>query len=126
MHVAWQLIDNSTGTPVPYIFPYNPNEFEPPKRSANVTEQMAVAANGNPVIFQGRDNVKTGSFSGWMKGSANWTNFLTEMDKPYVLQLTDDLSNSWFILIKEFTPKRIRRHIEPNHYDYSVEFLVMG
>lgn len=125
-HVAWTLTDWSTGTAVVYTFPNNPNEFDPPKRSANITEEIAVAANGNPIIFQGRDAVKRGTFSGWMKGSTNWTNFLAEMDKAYSLQLTDDLSNSWYILIQDFTPKRHRRAIEPNYYTYNVEFLVLG
>ena len=36
VHVAWTLTDNSTGSPVVYTFPINPNEFEAPGRRANM------------------------------------------------------------------------------------------
>lgn len=125
-HVAWTLTDHSTGTPVVWSFPNNPNAFDPPKRRANITEELAVAAAGNPVLFQGRDSVRSGSFAGWVRGQASWDDLNAQMNKFYSLQLTDDLANSWFIIVKEFTPKRLKRALEPHRYDYTCDFLVVG
>lgn len=124
--VAWTLTDNSTGSPEVYTFPINPNEFDPPNRRANITEEMAVAANGNPVLFQGRDQVRRGSFSGVARGAQMFTDLELWATKWYPLQLTDDLANSWFIIITDLTWKRLRRAVEPNRYDYTIEFLVVG
>lgn len=125
-HVAWTLTDNSTGSPEVWPFPINPNEFVPPNRRANITEEMAVAANGNPVLFQGRDQVRRGSMSGASRGSQMFTDLVAWTSKWYPLVLTDDLTNSYQILIVDVTWKRLHRTNEPHRYDYTIEFLVVG
>lgn len=125
-HIAWTLTDNSSGTPVVFLFPINPNEFDPPNRRANITEEMSVAANGNPVLFQGRDQVRHGSMAGVVRGAQFFADLDAWASKWYPLVLTDDLTQSWTIIITEITWKRLRRAVEPNRYDYNIEFLVVG
>lgn len=124
--VAWTLTDNSTGTPVVLSMTVNPNEFDPPNRRANITEELAVAANGNPVLFQGRDQVRRGSMSGLVHTSQQFDDLDFWASKWYPLVLTDDLANSWTIIITEITWKRIRRATHPHRYDYTVEFIVVA
>lgn len=125
-HIAWTLTDVSTGTPVIYSFPINPNEFDPPKRMANITEEISVAANGSPVLFQGRDAVRSGQMSGVCRGAQMFDDLDLWASKWYPLTLTDDLARSYIIVIKEITWKRLRRAIEPNRYDYTIQFLIVG
>lgn len=124
--VAWTLTDNSSGTPEVLVMTVNPNEFEPPNRRANITEEMAVAANGNPVLFQGRDQVRRGSLSGLVNTADQFSALDAWASKWYPLVMTDDLSNSWTIIITEITWKRIRRATLPHRYDYNIEFIVVG
>lgn len=125
--VAWTLTDNSTGTPVVLEMAINPNEFSPPNRRANITEEMAVAANSSsPVLFQGRDNVRKGSMSGVVNSAEQFDELDEWASKWYSLTLTDDLARSWIIIITEITWKRLRRAIHPHRYDYTIEFMVVG
>jgi hypothetical protein len=124
--IAWTLTDNSTGTPVVLEMVVNPNEFDPPNRRANIKEEMAVAANGAPVLFQGRDQVRRGSMTGLVNSSQQFSDLDIWASKWYPLVLTDDLNNSWIIIITEITWKRLRRAVHPHRYDYTIEFLVVG
>jgi hypothetical protein len=121
--VAWTLTDNSTGSPVVLTFPINPNEFTAPARSANIKEEIGIAPNGVPVLFQGRDAPKRGSFSGAITSEAQYNDWQTWMNKWYPMTLTDDQSQTWDILITNFSLQRLRRAINQWRYDYSVEFI---
>lgn len=122
-HVAWTLTDNSTGSPVVLSFPINPNEFTAPARSANIQQEMGTAPNGSPVLFQGRDAPKRGSFSGVINSQSQHSDFQTWFNKWNVLTLTDDQSQTWDILILNFSLTRVRRATNQWRYDYSVEFM---
>lgn len=125
-HIAWTLTDNSSGIPEVFSFPMNPNSFDPPNRRANITEELTVAANGAVVLFQGRDQVRRGSMAGAVRGATFFTDLNTWASKWYPLVLTDDLTQSWTIIITELTWKRLHRSVEPNRYDYTIEFIVVA
>lgn len=123
-HVAWTLTDNSSGTPEVYEFPINPNEFKPPGRRANITQESSTAPNGALVVFQGRDGARTGRMSGAVMSEQHYTDLLAWFDKWYPLVLQDDLGQTFNILITSVDWDRLRRAQHPWRFDYSVEFLV--
>lgn len=124
-HVAWTLVDNSTGSPETFSFPINPNSFDPPNRRANIVEEMTTAGSGGVVLFQGRDTVRRGSMSGAVRDSSFFTDLETWSQKWYPLVLTDDLDQSWNIIITEVTWKRVKRQSHPYRFDYTINFIVL-
>lgn len=122
-HVAWTLTDNSTGSPVVFSFPINPNEFEPPGRSANIKNEVGTAPSGIPIIFQGRDSPSSGTMSGLVNTETFYNDLQTWADKWYVLTLTDDQSRTWDILITGLSWTRIRRANNQWRFDYTIDFI---
>lgn len=104
----------------------NPNEFDPPNRQANIKEEISSAPNGGLIIFQGRDAARKGSMSGLVNTDQQFDELDTWASKWYPLVLTDDLSNTWTIIITSITWKRLRRATRPHRYDYTIDFMVVG
>jgi hypothetical protein len=125
-HVAWTLTDNSSGSPVVYSFPINPNTFDPPGREANIVQESLTAPNAQPLIFQGRDKVNTGSMTGLVNTEAFYQDLQLWADKHYVMVLTDDQGRSWNILITSVKWTRLRRAINQSRFDYTIDFLEVG
>lgn len=125
-HVAWTLTDNSTGSPEVLLFPVNPNAFDLPNRQANITEEMSSAPNGSPIIFQGRDAVPKGQISGAIVGSTMKSDIETWAHKWYPLVLTDDIGNTYTIIITSLRWNRLKRYHQPHRYDYQIEFMVVA
>lgn len=123
-HVAWTLTDNSTGVAEVYEFPINPSEFKPPGRRANITQESTTAPNGQAIVFQGRDQTRTGTMNGAVIQEQHYTDLKYWFDKWTPLVLTDDLGQSWNIVIQEASWDRLRRAQHPWRHDYSVTFLV--
>ncbi len=122
-HVAWTLTDNSTGSPVVFSFPINPNDFKPPGRVATIVSEIGTAPGGSVVLFQGRDQNRKGSMSGLVNTETFYTNLTIEVDKPYPLTLTDDQSTTWDILIVGVNWTRLRRATNQWRYDYTIDFI---
>ncbi len=122
----WTLTDNSTGSPVIYTFPINPNEFDPPGRTSTVQSEQTTAPNGQHIVFQGRDVVSRGSFSGLVNSETFHDSLEVESDKFYVLTLTDDQASTWDILTTNFSWTRVRRASNQWRYDYTWEFMEIG
>lgn len=122
--VAWTLTDLSTGTPEVLEFVINPNEFEPPNRRMRVSAMNTTT--GSNVIFGGGDEVPTGSMKGAVNSEVFYDDLRLWSQKWWPLVLTDDLGNSWSILIKDVSWTRLRRAIYPHRYDYTITFLALS
>ena len=125
-HVAWTLTDNSTGSPVVYSFPINPKEFEPPGRTANIGAEVALAPNGQPVVFQGRDKIGQGNMTGIINSQTMYDDLKEWTAKWYPMTLTDDQATAWNILITDFKWNRLRKATNQWRYDYTITFLEVG
>lgn len=125
-HVAWTLDDLTAAVPEQFVFPINPNEFDPPGRKAGITAMRTTAPNGQALIWQGLDEPGEGQ----MSGAVLTSEFKDALDawatKWYPLVLTDDLNNTYNILITQITWKRLNRHTHPHRYDYSIHFTVVS
>ncbi len=122
----WTLTDNSTGSPVVLTFPINPNQFDPPGYSPNIQEEQATAPGSPVVVFLGRMKPARGSFSGIIHNSS-WLGLAdTWFTKWYPMTLADDEGRTWDILIVDYTKKRLKRAINRDRHDYSVDFMEVG
>ena len=122
--VAWTLKDYSTGAEETLSFDINPNEFEPPNRRMRTTTMTTTA--GTNLIFGGGDEVASGSFRGLVNSQTFYDNLKAWTEKWWPLVLTDDLGNSWEILIQDVSWTRVRRALYPHRYDYTVRFLTLS
>lgn len=124
--VQWKLTDNSFAIPVELVFEINPKEHEPPDHEKNITQERAVASNGQPILMQGPDNVPKGSFTGIINSQSFHDNLNAWVRKFYPLTLTDDLGNVYIIHISKYKETRLRRALHPHRYDYTVDYMVVG
>jgi hypothetical protein len=102
-------------------FEVNPNEFNPPGRQANMHQETVVSPGGNTILFQGRDQVRTGTMSGAIISQSWYNSLSTWADKWNPLVLEDDQGQTWNIVITRFTKKRIRRRNDWR-YDWTMTF----
>ena len=124
--LRWKLIDPSTSLPWDeYEFPINPLEFAPPRRSARIAQETSLAPDGGLVLFQGRDNAKTGSFSGIINSRSMYNQLRTWLNKWYPLKLQTDNDYLYNILVTGYEIDRVRRANNQHRYDYSVEVIFL-
>jgi hypothetical protein len=122
----WTLTDNSTGSPVVLEFPLNPNAFDPPGYQPQIQEEQATAPGSPVVVFLGRMKAARGQFTGIIH-NASWLAIAdTWFTKWYPMTLTDDEGRSWDILITDYTKKRLKRAINRDRHDYTVDFMEIG
>lgn len=124
--VPWTLTDNSTGTPEVFTFPINPVEHKPPNRQANITEETSSAPNGQVIMFQGRDRLRKGSFSGAVLTVGFYTDLDAWANKWYPLIMTDDAGQAWAIMITEIDWARVKRVLWPYRHNYTINYTVVG
>jgi hypothetical protein len=120
----WTLTDFSSGAPEVLTFEWNPNKFDPPGRSANITADLTTAPNGTTILFQGRDKVRKSTFEGAVGSQTFYQDLDTWKDKWYPLQLVDDQGNTWTILIEEWKWTRVKRR-NPWRFDYTAQVIVL-
>lgn len=121
----WTITDNSTGTPVVWTFPMNPDQFDPHGRKASISAEVTVGSIGGTILFQGQDEVPSLSFSGKITSETFHDDFRTQFDKWYDLMLTDDQGNTYNIVVSSYTLKRIRSALNYWRFDYTVECKVL-
>lgn len=121
----WKLTDYSTGSPVEYEFPINPNAFSHPGKDIDVKNEQTVATTGSVVMFMGRPKVPDLSFSGSIRTEQTYNDMVTWMHKWNPLQLTDDQGNTWTIIIKKYAPTRLRKANNQWRFNYVVEASVV-
>jgi hypothetical protein len=108
-----------------YTFEVNPNDGGSPQRKKNFSYQNTAAPNGKSLMFQGRDDTKTISFSGTLLTQAQYDTFGTWFEKSHQIRLTDDLSRQFWIVITSYAPKRVRAVTHPWKHTYSIDATVV-
>ncbi len=122
---AWTITDNSTGSAVVYTFTINPNSFTPPNRRATIVQESTVSAAGGLIVFQGREKAGRGKLSGIVTSQSDYLALKAEFDKWYPLDLADDLGNTWTVIFTGTTWTREKRKLNPWHFTYTTDFMVV-
>lgn len=121
--VRWRFYDPLV--PETYIFDINPNEGGTPAFKKNVAYQNTAAPNGRTLMFEGRDEYQTFSFSGTILIEAHYNAFLYWWQKRHQIHVTDDLGRQFWIYITTFDPKRVRAAHHPWKHTYTCEATVV-
>jgi hypothetical protein len=121
----WTLTDNSTGSSQTMTFTVNPNSATYPGRHATLTQNVSLAPAGGVILFQGRDQTRTMTFSGVVITEAFYNLLNTWMDKWYPLILTDDQGSEFDVIIESWEWTRVRRALRPWRFDYEARLLVI-
>lgn len=123
MVFRWTLYDPSTTTTV--TFAMNPNDGGSPPLKKNMTYQATAAPSGRTLAFQGRQEAQTLDLSGTLLFEADYQFFLDWWDTQNQMLLTDDLGRQYWVVITEFTPKRVRAASHPWKHSYSLKCLIV-
>lgn len=123
MVVRWTFSDPSTLET--WTFTINPREDNTPGFEKNHTYANTSAPDGKVLVFEGRDNVRRGGFSGVLLTEEHYNTLHTWWDKRNQIEVTDDLGRSHSIIIEKFLPKRRRSQRYPWAHDYEVEYVVV-
>lgn len=123
MVVRWSFHDPTI--PETYVLEINPNEGGSPEYKKTITYANTSAPDGKTLIFEGRDEVQTISFSGTLLTVTHLTALTNWFQKRHQILVTDDLSRQFWIYITSFSPKRERAAHSPYKHSYTVEATVL-
>lgn len=121
MVVRWIFTDPTDSSS--YTFEINPNEGGSPTLKKNVLFKNTAAPNGKTLIYEGRDDPVTFSFSGTLLTQAQLEAFETWYLKRHQIVITDDLGRTFSVYITSFDPKRVRSAHIPWKHTYTVEAI---
>lgn len=121
----WTLTDYSTGSPVVFTFPINPNQFTHPNKTAKIKSEQTVATTGSVVLFMGRPEMPKLSFKGVIRTEQFYNDMVTWTDKWNPLELADDEGTTWSIVISDFRPERLKSATNQWRFSYTVDALVV-
>ena len=123
---AWTLTDNSTGSPVVLTFTINPYSASYPEGQANLTTDTTTAINGQPIVFSGQDALSVITVDMKVISQAWYESLVTWSQKRNPMTLTDDLGNTWTVLIRKMTFQRLNKISHPWRFDVNAAFLVLS
>lgn len=121
MVVKWKF--NDTVAAQIYTFEINPSDGGSPSYKKNITFKNTAAPNGRTLIFEGRDEPVTFSFSGTILTQTQFEAFETWFLKRRQIIVTDDLNRSYSVYITSFDPKRVRASTAPWKHTYTCEAI---
>jgi len=76
-------------------------------------------------MFMGRPALPELHFSGSIRTEQAYNDMLEWMSKWNPMMLTDDQGSTWTVLIKKYTPKRLRKANNQWRFNYTVEASVV-
>ena len=121
----WTITDYSTGSGVTYTFAINPNSFSPPGRNSTIGQKLTTSPQGSVILFQGRDGVQKMKFSGRITSQIFHDDLRTELDKYHVLEIADDQSNIWNVVIETYSMTRLKSALNQWRFDFEVTAIVV-
>lgn len=121
--VKWVFTDLTDASE--YTFDINPNEGGTPAYKKNINYQSTAAPDGKTLIFEGRDQAGTATFSGVILYQEQYDALVLWFQKRHQIQVTDDLGRTFMIYVVSFEAKRQRAVHYPWKHSYTVEYVVV-
>lgn len=109
-----------------YTFEINPASGGSPQYKKNFTYQSTAAPDGSPVMMQGRSDPLTMEFSGVYLTQDQHEALVDWWYRSCIVQITDDLSRSYYVVITDFQPKRERAVHHPWKHSYTMKATIIG
>ncbi len=123
MVVRWSFHDPTV--PETYVLEINPNDGGTPSRKKTISYQNTSAPDGKALVFEGRDEVQTISFSGDILTVTHLTALTLWYEKRHQILVTDDLSRQFWIYINSLELKRERAAHSPYKHTYTIEAIIL-
>lgn len=117
--IAWKFFDNIDT----YFLPVNPASASMPTKNKKVS--FRATTSGRQVIFEGKPEVETMTFSGVILNEAQYTLWKLWASKRKQIQITDDLGQKFWVYITSFKPVRQKSNSYDWFMNYSVEATVV-
>lgn len=121
--IAWVFTDLATADS--YVWPINPNDGGSPQYLKTINYQNTAAPDGKTLIFEGRDEPATASFSGVLLTEEQYNALYDWWKKRHQVQIEDDLGRKFVIYITKFQPKRERSRTHPWKHTYTCEYVIL-
>lgn len=121
----WTITDYSTGSGSTFTFAINPDSFNPPGRNSTTKQTITTSPQGAAILFQGRDGQKKLKFGGKIISETFHDELRAELDKYHVLEIADDQSNIWNIVIEQYSMTRLKSAINQWRFTYEVTAIVV-
>jgi hypothetical protein len=121
--VAWVFQELGTA-PDTYILPINPLDATMPSLVKTVT--TLTTASGLPVNFEGAAEPGQMKFSGTLLMEEQFRALEEWSKKTTQIQITDDLLQSYWVVITMFDPRRAYHPQYPWRHEYTIEATVIS
>lgn len=123
--IGWRWEDAVEGTVA--IMPINPNAGASPRFAKTLTKQTTTAPGqlGQPLIFEGSDEVSQFDFSGVLLTQEHYDFLYNVWRKRHPVKLTDDLGRSFIIYLESFAPERARNNTYPWKHTYQATSVIV-
>lgn len=125
MVVRWTFTDAVAADS--YTFAVNPNDGGSPTDAKSIQYQKSSAPSeeGKTLVFEGRDEPNTSSFSGVILAEAQYHAMRSWFRRRNPITMTDDLGRTFTIYITKFEAKRKRARSYPWKHEYTVEYIIL-
>jgi len=120
----WTLYNPESGQTL--TFPRNPLQGVAPRREKKITSQTSSSPDGQPLIFEGPQEVRMAKFSGSIKDEAHYRFMVAWFNLENACRVTNHLGEWMDIYMTVFDPKPKNRHNNPWAADFEAEGIIIG
>ena len=117
--IPWLFYDASTGDS--YSLPINPADEGSNMRRKSFDIQNTSAPGGKVLIFEGRDEPRTASWTGTLLTEDQYNKFIDWFEKRHQFQVTDDLGRGHMVYIQGMDVRRRRSYQFPWRHEFTIE-----
>src|SRR5690606_37064028 len=92
-------------------------------RRKNITTQATSAPSGKVILFEGRDDPRTATWSGVLLTQDQYDEFVDWFEKRHQFEVTDDLGRIHMVYIQSLDLTRRKSMQHPWFHDFSMEVI---
>jgi hypothetical protein len=106
-------------------FEANPQDGDVVPRARNVVTQSRRAPGDKTVVVVNAQGLREFTFTGTILTQSMYNLLTTWFNKPYPIELTDDLGRTYSLYITKFIPQRIHKPYNPWFHTYTMTGIVV-
>lgn len=106
-----------------YELEINPNEGGSFGRERKFTFETTAASDGGPIIFEGAADPRSTSISGVILTQSHFEALDSWAMRYHQIRITDDLGRVFWVVFRNFRPKRKRSANHPWRHDFDIDLV---
>lgn len=122
----WALHDYAPGGLGTFTFPINPSSMSSPHAPRNITTEHTVAADGQPILWEGGLTAHQWQFAGYLDSQAHYDALVAFYQTNRRFQLQDHRGRRWIVGITGLDIKPRRNSAKPWAHEYTVQAHIYG